>query len=78
MATRLNREQLRKKAPKLVALIIAIALAALILLEVMQRYFVDSTPLSGDFLVASIVYVTEMYLCNGNFRIRRHFPINAA
>lgn len=59
MATRLNREQLRKKAPRLVALIIAIALAALILLEVMQRYFVDSTPLSGDFLVASIVYVTR-------------------
>ncbi len=59
MASHLGREQLRKKAPKLVVLITAVAIAVLILLEVLQRSFVNSSPLTGDFLVTSIVYVTR-------------------
>ena len=59
MAPYLGQEQLRKKAPKLVALIIAIALAILILIEILQRSFIDSPPLTGDFLVASVVSITR-------------------
>ncbi len=59
MAAHLVQKQLRKKRPKLVILVIAIAVALLIIFEVIEISVFDNSELPNDFLVTSIIAITR-------------------
>jgi membrane protein DedA with SNARE-associated domain len=59
VAAHLVQKQLRKKRPKLVILVIAIAVALLIIFEVIEISVFDNSELPNDFLVTSIIAITR-------------------
>ena len=59
LVSNLGRRQLVKKAPKLVILIIIIAVASLIFIEILQTHFLNNSTISNDSLVVAIVSVTH-------------------